>query len=215
MKFETVRKFILPPGPILSLTLIGLLLLSAVIYYRAVKIQRFLEPALAFSQPRLQFSQSINNLLSKEFGGEETKGVRFRAGAILVNQAVLFPPGEIMKPDQSRVLHKLGHVFLAALNEPDIRDNISLILVSTRLPLSPDAQMNRALRFQLQSRALLILNSLYATEPALEKKYGEYFAATSLPLAGPLKEAEWIEFRIVPAERFHIILLQRLEKYVR
>jgi hypothetical protein len=215
MKFETVRKFILPPGPILSLTLIGLLLLSAVIYYRAVKIQRFLEPALAFSQPRLQFSLSINNLLSKEFGTEETKGVRFRAGAILVNQAVLFPPGEIMRPDQSRVLHKLGHVFLAALNDPDIRDNISLILVSTRLPLSANAEMNRALRFQLQSKALLILNSLYATEPALEKKYGEYFAATSLPLAGPLKEAEWIEFRIIPAERFHIILLQRLEKYVR
>jgi hypothetical protein len=215
MKFETVKKFILPPGPILSLTLIGVLLLSAVVYYRAVKIQRFLEPALAFSQPRLQFSQSINNLLSKEFGTEETKGVRFKAGAILVNQSVLFPPGEVMRPDQSQVLHKLGHVFLAALNDPDIRDNISLILVSTRLPLSANAEMNRALRFQLQSRALLILNSLYATEPAIEKKYGEYFAATSLPVDGPLKEAEWIEFRIIPAERFHIILLQRLEKYIR
>jgi hypothetical protein len=214
MKFETVRKFIMPPGPILSLTLIGLLLLSALVYYRAVKIQRFLEPALAFSQPRLQFSQSINNLLAKEFGARETGGVKFRAGAILINQALIFPPGQIMRPDQSEVLHKLGHVFLAALDDPAIRDNVSLILVSTRLPLSTNAELNSVLRFQLQGRALLILNSLYAAEPALEKQYGKYFAATSLPLDGPPKEAAWIEFRIIPAERFHIILLQRLEKYM-
>ncbi len=215
MKFGKVKKFILPPGPILSLTLIGLLLLSAVIYYRAVKVQRFLEPALAFSQPRLQFSQSINDLLSKEFGTRETRGVRLKAGAILVNQSLLFPPGQSVRPDQSEVLHRLGHVFLQALDDPAIRDNISLILVSTRLPLSTDARLNTALRFQLQGRALLILNSLYAAEPAIEKKYGKYFAATALPVEGPLKEAEWIEFRIIPAERFHIILLQRLEKYMR
>jgi hypothetical protein len=215
MKFGTIKKFILPPGPILSLTLIGLLLLSAVVYYRAVKIQRFLEPALAFSQPRLQFSQSINNLLAREFGTRETQGVRFRAGAILVNQSLLFPAGPNMRPDQSEVLHKLGHVFREALDDPDIRDNISLILVSTRLPLSTSAELNTALRFQLQGRALLILDSLYYVEPAIEKKYGKYFAATALPVEGPLKEAEWIEFRIIPAERFHIILLQRLEKYMR
>jgi hypothetical protein len=214
MKFGTAKKFILPPGPILSLTLIGLLLLSAVVYYRAVKIQRFLEPALAFSQPRLQFSQSIDNLLSKEFGEKETRGVRFRAGAILINQSLLFPPGSPLRPDQSEVLHKLGRFFLAALDDPDIRDNVSLILVSTRLPLSTNAELNRIMRFQMQGRALLILNSLYAAEPDIEKKYGKYFAATSLPLDGPPKEAEWIEFRIIPAERFHIILLQRLEKYV-
>jgi hypothetical protein len=214
MKFGTVKKLILPPGPILSLTLIGLLLLSAVVYYRAVKIQRFLEPALAFSQPRLQFSQSVNNLLSKEFGEKETRGVKFRAGAILIHQSLFFPPDRIMRPDQSEVLHKLGRFFLAALDDPDIRDNISLILVSTRLPLSNDADLNRFLRFQLQGRALLILNSLYTAEPEIERKYGKYFAATSLPLDGPPKEAEWIEFRIIPAERFHIILLQRLEKYI-
>ncbi len=215
MRFGTIRKFILPPGPILSLTLIGLLLLSAVIYYRAIKVQRFLEPALAFSQPRLQFSQSINNLLSKEFGTKETQGVRLRAGAIFVNQSLLFPAGRMTRPDQSQVLHKLGHVFLRALDDPDIRDNISLILVSTRLPLSTDAELNAALRFQLEGRALLILNSLYSAEPAIEKKYAQYFAATALPVEGPLKEAEWIEFRIIPAERFHIILLQRLEKYMK
>jgi hypothetical protein len=59
MGLSPFRKLILQPGPILSLTLIGILLLSAVIYYRANNVQRFLEPALALSEPRLKFSQNI------------------------------------------------------------------------------------------------------------------------------------------------------------
>ncbi len=215
MKFETVRKFILPPGPILSLTLIGILLLSAVVYYRAVKIQRFLEPALAFSEPRLKFSQNINKLLAKEFGTKETSGVRFRAGAIFIEQSLIFPAGQIIKPDESPVLRKLGHVFMSALDDPDIRDNISLIMVSSRLPLSTNPDLNRALRFQLQGRAMVILNALYSAEPGMEQKYGKYFASTAVPVDGPLTEANWIEFRIIPTERFHIELLQRLEKYMK
>jgi len=68
MKKVSINKFILPPGPILILTLIGLLLLSALLYYRAVKIQRFLEPVLAITQPRIAFSKNIYNLLLREFG---------------------------------------------------------------------------------------------------------------------------------------------------
>jgi hypothetical protein len=214
MKFETVRKFILPPGPILSLTLIGLLLLSAVVYYRAVKIQRFLEPALAFSEPRMKFSQNIENLLSKEFGSRETAGVKFRAGSIFVEQSLIFPEGRATGPDGSVVLRKLGHVFMSALDAPDIRDNISLILVSSRVPLTNNPDLNRALRFQLQGRAIGILNALYSAEPEMEQKYGKYFASTAVPVDGPLTEADWIEFRIIPTERFHIELLQRLEKYM-
>ncbi len=215
MKFETVRKFILPPGPILSLTLIGLLLLSAVVYYRAIRIQRFLEPALAFSEPRLKFSQNINNLLSKEFGTKEPEGVKFRAGSIFVEQSLIFPEGRVIKPDESPVLRKLGHVFMSALAAPDIRENISLILVSSRVPLTNNPDLNRALRFQLQGRALIILNALYSAEPGMEERYGKYFASTAVPVEGPLTEANWIEFRIIPTERFHIELLQRLEKYMR
>jgi hypothetical protein len=215
MKFEAIKKFILPPGPILSLTLIGLLLLSAVVYYRAVKIQRFLEPALAFSEPRLKFSQSINNLLSQEFGTKEMRGVRFRAGSIFVEQSLIVPEGRSIRPDESLVLRKLGHVFMSALDEPDIRENISMILVSSRVPLTNNPDLNRALRFQLQGRAIVILNALYSAEPGMEEKYGKYFASTAVTVEGPLAEADWIEFRIIPTERFHIELLQRLEKYMR
>jgi len=208
-----MRKFILPLGPLLSLMLIGILVLSALLYYRSVKIQRFLEPALAISQPRMQFIQNINSLLTKEFGTEQVKGIRFRTGAILVEQSLLLSNIHPAKGSEPLILKKLASVFLTALNNPEIKDNISLVLVSTRLPLSPDREANKEMRAKMQERAALILSSLFALEPQLEKSYGAYFAATALSVSERAKEADWIEFRIVPTERLHIDVLMRLGKY--
>jgi len=213
MKTEKIGKYLLPPGPILSLTLIGLLLLSAVVYYRAVKIQRFLEPALAISQPRMQFTGEMNNLLMKDFGPEKAAGVTFRSGSVLVEQRLLFSGAPQMAGLEDLTVKKLASVFLAALEDPRTRDHISLFLVSTRLPLSLDAELNKVRRLHLQERADGILASLFAAEPQLEKRYGRYFAATVLPV-GTDSEAAWIEFRIVPTERLHIEVLKRLGKYV-
>jgi hypothetical protein len=215
VKGESVRKFILPPGPILILILIGFLLLSAIVYYRAIKIQRFMEPALAISEPRMRFSQNIINLLQEEFGEQESRGIKFRFGSILVDPSLLSDSSHPKESSEPLVLKKLSHVFLTALNNPGIRGNISLIMVSVRLPLSPDAALNRELRSRMQERAALILQSLYAIEPALEKNYGTYFTAAAMPVNATIEETNWIEFRIVPTERLHIEVLQRLEKYAR
>ena len=213
MKGVSIKKFILPPGPILILTLIGLLLLSALLYYRAVRIQRFLEPVLAITQPRITFSRNINNLLLREFGKEESKGIKFKTGSILVEQSLLLAGVHKINGGDTVVLEKLGHVFLAALSDPAIRENISLIIVSTRLPLSPEIRSNKELRNLAQNRAELILNSIYKVAPGLEMAYGRYFAATALPVDPAVKDADWIEFRIIPTDRLHIEVLQRLEKY--
>ncbi len=214
MRAEKIKKFILPPGPILSLTLIGLLLLSAVLYYRAVNIQRFLEPALAISEPRLRFTQSINNLLSREFGTMKVNSVRFKSGSIFIEEALLLDSASWDNGTDSEILKKLSHVFLAALSDPVIRDNISLIMVSTRQPLSPDPALNKKMRSLMQKRSLLILDSLYSEEPELEKNFATYFAATTIPIDAAVKEPNWVEFRIVPTERLHIEVLQRLMKYM-
>ncbi len=214
MKAENIKKFILPPGPILILTLIGLLLLSAVLYYRAVKIQRFLEPALAISEPRLRFTQSMNNLLSKEFGTIKVNGIRFKTGSIYVEQSLLFDSARSEKGTETEILRKLSHVFLVALSNPDMRNNISLVLVSARQPLGPDTALNREIRTLMQERSLMILNALYRAEPELEKNFGMYFAATTMPVNAAGEEPNWVEFRIVPTERLHIEVLQRLMKYM-
>ena len=213
MRENPVRKFFLPLGPLLSLALIGILVLSALLYYRSVKIQRFLEPALAISQPRMKFTQNINSLLTKEFGTGQIKGLRFRTGAILMEPSLLLSNIHPAKGSEPLILKKLGSVFLTALNDPEIRDNINLILVSTRLPLSPDKKANKEMRSKMHERAGLILSSLFALEPELEKTYGAYFAATALSVGAGVKETDWIEFRIVPTERLHIEVLLRLGKY--
>jgi hypothetical protein len=215
MKAETIKKFILPPGPILSLSLIGLLLLSAVVYYRAVRIQRFLEPALAISEPRIKFSQSMNELLSRELESAKNDGIRFKAGSIFVEQTLLFDKAWNVKGSENETLKKLSRFFLSALNDRDIRNNISLILVCTRLPFSADNALNKAMRSPIQERSLLILDSLYAAEPELEKKFRPYFAATAITMISAAQESNWVEFRIVPTERLHIDVLQRLGKYMK
>ncbi|SPP99722.1 hypothetical protein NBG4_110025 [Candidatus Sulfobium mesophilum] len=213
MKEESIRKFILPPGPILSILLIGLLLLSVLLYYRAITIQRFFEPALAMTQPRIKFSNNINNLLLKEFGKEEIKGIKFKTGSILIEQSMLFPDTQNIDVAEPVILEKLGHVILSALSDPDIRDNISLIIVITRFPLNSGITSNKELRYQLQRRAELIRESLFSIEPQLEEKYGTYFAATAMAVDPTVKETNWIEFRIISTEMLHIEVLKRLEKY--
>jgi hypothetical protein len=207
-----IRKFIMPPGPILSMTLIGILLLSALLYYRAIKIQRFLEPALAVSEPRVKFNQDINMLLMKEFG-TTGKGIKFRKGSILIDQSFLFSTADRADGSHSLILQKLSRFFLSVLGDQDIRARISLILVSTNLPFTADTKLNKELRFQVQGRTSLILNSLYAVEPELEKKYGKYFAVTAIPVGASVGETNSIEFRLIPTERLHIEVLERLEKY--
>lgn len=212
MKNNYIRKFIMPPGPILSMTLVGLLLLSALLYYRAVKIQRFLEPALAVSEPRIKFNQDINNLLMKEFG-TTGKNIKFSRGSILIDQSFLFSTAHLMNGSSPLILKKLSSFFLSVLSDRDIRERISLILVSANLPLTTDTNLNKELRFRVQERTALVLNSLYAVEPELEQKFGRYFAVTAIPAGTPGEETNSIEFRMIPTERLHIEMLERLEKY--
>ena len=68
MNRRSLWKYVPPAGPVLSLLLIGLVVLSALLYYRAVKIQRFLEPALALSQPRNEFTKNISQNFQREIG---------------------------------------------------------------------------------------------------------------------------------------------------
>ena len=215
MRSDADTKFFPSLGPLFSLTLVGLLLLSALIYYRAVKIQRFLEPALAISEPRMKFNQDIKDLLSREFSPKEMKGINFRAGTITVDSSLIIERTHSQaQPTGPAVLKKLSRVFMAALADPEIRQNISLIQITARFPLTKDMILNRQARFAVQDNATLILNSIFSAEPRLETSYTRYFAATAIPtLEPPRKDGIVFEFRIIPTERLHIEVLDRLEQY--
>lgn len=213
MDRNSIKKLIIPPGPILSFILIGLLLLGAILYYRSVTIQRFLEPALAISQPKIKFNQNMNIFLSREFG-KDNRGIKFRAGSVMVDPSVFFNP-RLDKGFDQTVLNKLARVFLSALENPETKEHISLIMVGMRFPLAGDPLLDRVTCLRTQQRAWTLLNYLYSAEPQLEKGYSTFFVAAAIPARGDVKENNWIEFRLVPTERLHIEVLQRLEKYMR
>jgi hypothetical protein len=213
IKADSLKRFFQMPGPLLSLTLIGILLLSAVLYYRAVKIQRFLEPALAISTPRFLFAKNVNLILAKEFGSVQTPGIRLTTNAIFVGRSLILSGGN-RQASEPPALKKLGRVFLSVLSDRNIRDHIDFILIRVRYPAGQGEASDEAKRRDAQQKADLILQSLFRGTPGLAKEYGPLFSATSIPGNSGEDDAAWIEFRFMPSELLHIEALQSLKKYV-
>lgn len=212
---QPIRNKFLPAGPVFSLALIGLMLLSGFLYYKAVRFQRFLEPALALTQPGSQFDQQVGSLLMEEFGPEDASDIRFSAGTVQVRESALV--GNAHRAGGGAMFMKLGRFFRKLLDSSELRRDVKVILVSKVARVSADPEVaiqNRDARHKAQDRAEGILSTLYAVQPELETKYGTYFEATAISVYKPDADTGWVFFRIIPSERLHIEVLQKLEKYI-
>jgi hypothetical protein len=213
MNGKSLWRYAPPAGPVLSLLLIGLVLLSALLYYRAVKIQRFLEPALALSQPRNEFSKSIKLIFQKEFGAESVKGLKIRASSILIEKSFLFSGDGALKVSAQTDLKKLARIFLLLMDNEQTRSDISLVLIVSRFPASGTWMTYATDRIQAQRMSGFIQDALFFAEPQLGIRYGTYFIAAAQP-TNPLEgNRELMELRIIPSELLHIKVLEKLEKY--
>jgi hypothetical protein len=211
VKFDRLKNFILPPGPILAMTLVGLMFLSALIYYKAVRAQRYLEPSLSIAQPRIDFMQKINRLLENEFGTKKIASIALARNSIFVEGSLIFSDPVDRKAVDTMFLKKLSRVFLSMLQDQDMRSQFDLVLVSTKFKVSSRIDVTVNKRTERQYIADIILNSLYKTEPALLKYYGT-FSTTAIPVQ-PNQKDNWVEFRIIPSEHLHIELMKSLDKY--
>jgi hypothetical protein len=213
MNKKSLWKYAPSAGPVLSLLLIGLVLLSALLYYRAVRIQRFLEPALAISQPRNEFSKSIKKIFQKEFGAESVKGLKVRASSILIEKSFLFSGDGALKASAHEDLKKLSRIFLSLMDNEQTRSDISLVLIISRFPTTGTWVKYATERTQSQRVAGFVQDALFFAEPQLGIRYGTYFVAAAQP-TNPLEgNRELIEIRIIPSELLHIRVLEKLEKY--
>jgi hypothetical protein len=213
MNGKSPWKYVPPAGPILSLTLIGLVLLSALLYYRAVKIQRFLEPALAISQPRNEFAKNIRLRFQKEFGEEAIKGLKVRTSSILMEKSVLFSKDGNLKASAEADLRKLARIFLSLMQDDHTRSDISLILIMGRFSSGGEWAMNVTERVKAQRIVGFIQDALFHEEPELGRRYSIYFVAATQPTNPHEGTSEVIEFRIISSELLHIEVLEKLEKY--
>jgi len=206
-------KYLPPAGPVLSFLLIGCVLLSALLYYRAVKIQRFLEPALALSQPRNEFAKNINQLFSNQFGSKPLPGVKIRSSAFLVDKARLFNPAGTLRQAAGEDLDKLAAVFLSLMKDGERRADISLVLIMIRFPAYGPRSLVMMERMHAQQMLGLLQDGLFQAEPELAVRYSPYFVCAAQPTTPHETNSEIIEFRIVPSEYLHIKVLEKLEKY--
>jgi hypothetical protein len=212
---QFLKNFFIPPGPVFSLALIGLMLLGGFLYYKAIRFQRFLEPALALTLPGSQFDQDVRDRIKAEFGPEYVHDIRYALGTIQVRESALM--GEARRGRGREMYEKLSTVFVDILEDRETRSNIKVILVSTMARVSDDPALvknNKNMRHDAQLRAEGVLNALYATEPELETTYGLFFESNAMPVYSPMIDTDWVNFRIIPSERIHIEVLQKLQKYI-
>ncbi len=206
-------KFVPPAGPVLSLLLIGLVLLSGLLYYRAIKIQRFLEPALALSQPRNEFAKTIRQIFEKEFGAKSIDGIKIKTSSILIEKSLLFAEDGALKPSAQDDVQKLARIFLALMKDDHSRSDISLVLLMIRYPSYGARPENAADRIKAQKMIGLVHDALLRTQPELGIRYSTYFTTAAQPTNPHESNGGVVEFRIVPSEYLHIEVLERLEKY--
>jgi hypothetical protein len=215
MKGSSLWKYAPSSGPVISLLLIGLVLLSSLLYYRSIKIQRFLEPALALSQPRNEFTKHIRQIIQKEFGAETVKGLTVKTSSIVMDVSLLFSPQGMLKPSAEADLHKLARVLLALMKDEHLRSEISLILVIGHVPSSGVREAAAIERMQVAGMVGFIQDALFKLEPELGKGYAPYFASAVRSMDPRQGNSAVVEFRIIPSEYLHIEVLEKLEKYSR
>lgn len=202
-----------PAGPVISVLLIGLVLLSALLYYRSVKIQRFLEPALALSQPSNEFAKRIGRIYEEIFGSRAVEGIRIKTGTIIVKRSLLLTKKGTLTPAGQQVFKKLGRLFLALLQDERLRSEINHILIIARFP--NDGMKNETLteRLDVQLTAAFVQEKLLRTEPELARSFAPYFSSGAQAMNPQEGSADRVDFLIVPSEYLHIEVLEKLEKY--
>ncbi len=213
MNGKSLWKYVPPAGPILGLLLVGLVILSALLYYRAVKIQRFLEPALALSQPRNEFAKNINMIFEKEFGEKSIKGLKVKSSSILIEKSLLFSENGALKPTALADFQKLARIFLSLMKDDHMRSEISLVLIIGRFPSYGAKGSNVMERTQVQRMVGFIQDVLLQLEPELGIRYSTYFAGVVQPTNPHEGNRDVVELRIIPSEFLHIEVLDKLEKY--
>ena len=213
MNGKSPWKYVPPAGPVLSLLLTGLVLLSALIYYRAVKIQRFLEPALALSQPRNEFSKNITRIFQKEFGPKSVKGLTLKSSSILMEKSLLISREGTLNASAQADLRKLARVFLALMKDDHARSEISLVLIIGRFPSHGASGTNVAEWAKAGRMVGFIQDAMFRLEPGLGMRYSTSFASVVQPANPRDENMDIVEFRIIPSEFLHMEVLEKLEKY--
>lgn len=202
------RKLV-PVEPVVILTLIGMILTGALLYYRSVNFQRFLEPSLAVLEPRTIFASRLSKITSEEIAGEPAGMVVVKRTSIMLHKSLFTQVSDQGLPS---VIPKLSRALLKLLSDDWMAANIEMIIVKTSFPLEAAKSDDFTIQNQMREQSDMVLKAVLGTEPALAARFADRFASTAV-YSRVQGSSDWITLAIIPSERLHIEVLERLGKY--
>lgn len=202
-------KSIIHTEPVIVLTLVGLILTGAILYYRAINFQRFIEPALAVLEPRTNFSSRLEAIANKEFTTYRHETVKVLSTRIMLHKSLFKGTGRNMVPP---VVNSLARVMRQIFEDPWMSANIEMIMIKTSVPLDLPREARKSAYKTMRQQAETVMKAALGTEPILSTSYADRFAATTVFSRNPAT-SDWMIIDLVPSERLHIEMLERLGKY--
>ena len=197
---------------VVGLTLIGSILVGAVLYSNSIRFQRFIEPMLAVLQPRSEFSLRLKQLMLEEFEILNRDEIVLHGNILRVRRSFLADEGS--HRSGFRNFERLGRVFLGMMEDNWMRANTDFIMVSLQAPYLLNEEENRQIRQATARDAELVLVTVLNATPELRAKYAPLFTSSVISSPPSAHLGEWVTFHIMPSERLHAEVLKRLEKYV-
>lgn len=146
---------------------------------------------------RVDILQKVKRSIESELGETNEKGetlVSIGENAnIIINESLVFDyDSYYIKPEGKTLLKQFAIAFEKILDDPDVRENIDAITVEGHSDDRGSADYNRELS---SKRAYTVVNYLMASNPALEEKYGSYFASSGYSEFRPIASGSSEESR--------------------
>jgi chemotaxis protein MotB len=136
---------------------------------------------------RLDVLQKVKQSIEAQLGGaaQRTPVIIADNGNIVINESVVFESDSYtIKPAGKPLLDTLAHAFANVLGDPAVRENIDVILVQGHTDERGSVAYNRELSAK---RANAVVDHMFAADPALEERYGSYFASSAYSEFRPLR----------------------------
>jgi chemotaxis protein MotB len=137
---------------------------------------------------RLDVLKKVKDSVEEQLGryngkGQELVSIGDNAN-IIINESLVFAYNSYkLKPEAKELLAQLSKAFEKVLENSEVRENIDAISIDGHADSLGAADYNRELSTR---RATEVVNFMFAVNPNLEKKYGEYFAANGFSEFRPI-----------------------------
>ncbi|AGC69631.1 OmpA/MotB domain protein [Thermoclostridium stercorarium subsp. stercorarium DSM 8532] len=138
---------------------------------------------------RLNILEEVKKSIEDEIGtsttpdGEPLVSIDNNANLIINNRLLFAKNSAEISTEGQALLSRFAVAFERILDDENIRDYIDAINIQGHADIDGSYQRNYELSCQ---RAYAVINTMFAKNPSLEKKYGAYFAATGFSEFRPI-----------------------------